>query len=101
MTFDKFVESRESQGLTAIIESDPVWYVIDSLGMPDEFAVLQWRYIESQYSAKKDGKAKRYKQWPIVLSKALRELWGQLFYKHETQGWVLTSKGKNMKELAA
>ena len=101
MTFDKFVESRESQGLTAIIESDPVWAVIDSLGMPDDFAVLQWRYIESQYSAKKGGKAKRYAKWPTVLAKALRELWGQLFFKHETQGWILTSKGKNLKELAA
>ncbi len=101
MTFDKFVESRELQGLTAIIESDPVWAVIDSLGMPDDFAVLQWRYIESQYSTKLGGKAKRYKQWPTVLAKALRELWGQLFFKHETQGWILTSKGKNLKELAA
>ena len=99
-TFDKFVEQRKELGLSAIIESDPVWEVIDSLGMPDDFAELQWRYLESQYSAKKGGKAKRYKQWPLVLKKSLAELWGQLFFKSE-HGWVLTSKGKNLKELAA
>lgn len=99
ITFDKFIEQRKSEGLSAIEETDPVWDVIDSLNMPDEFAVLQWRYLESQYSVKQNGKAKRYKQWPLVLKKALAELWGQLFFKSEN-GWVLTSKGKNLKELA-
>lgn len=101
ITFDKFVEQRKAEDLTAIIEEDPVWKVIDSLGMPDDFALLQWRYLEEQYSLAKGGTAKRYNQWPLVLAKALRGLWGQLFFKHETQGWILTSKGKNLKELSA
>lgn len=101
ITLDVFVKQRIDDGLTPIAETDPVWKVIDKLEMPDDFAELQWRYLEQQYSVKKGGRAKRYEEWPLVLAKALRELWGQLFFKHETQGWILTSKGKNLKELAA
>lgn len=101
ITLDTFVRQREEMGIMPIDEKDPVWDVIDALGMPDDFAVLQWRCLEQQYSQKRGGTAKRYVDWSQILARALRELWGNLFFKHETQGWILTSKGKNLKELAA
>lgn len=82
-----FIAERKAEGADAIAADDPVYAYADTIGLPDEFIALAWRWFVPQMEGK------RQKDWPAHFRNAVKGNWPKYWYAADG-GWALTTAGK-------
>lgn len=97
ISFAKWIEQCEQEGVKPITENDPIFGYATELGLPIDFIRYAWVEFKRKYGKSR----KKYKLWNQHFGNAVRENWYGVWFE-KNGDWQLTTRGKQIeKELKA
>ena len=89
--FNDFLKDCKEKEVEPIPESNSIFGYASKAGIEQDHLKLCWLFFKDKYSED----SKRYKDWPIVFGKAVKNNWFRLWYiDGETGRSMLTTLGK-------
>jgi uncharacterized protein YdaU (DUF1376 family) len=95
ISLEQYLSQCRDDSKKPIPEDSPVFTYAKEIGLPHDFLKLQWLEFKDRYTA---PGAKKYKAWPTVFAKSVRDNWFRLWMLKDDQ-YVLTTTGLQAQKL--
>jgi len=91
MTFSEWAAEVTKKGEKLIPDDNSIFDTAQKMGIPDDYLFLAWHVFKDYYT---NDNLKKYKDWRIVFSKAIKGDWLKLWAFNREGQCYLTPKGK-------
>jgi len=91
MTFSEWAKEVTAKGEKLIPDDNHIFDTAQKMGIPDDYLFLAWHVFKDYYTT---DNLKKYKDWRIVFSKAIKGDWLKLWAFNREGQCYLTPKGK-------
>ena len=90
-TFSEWAKEVTEKGEKLIPDDNHIFDTAQKMGIPDDYLFLAWHVFKDYYTS---DNLKKYKDWRIVFSKAIKGDWLKLWAFNREGQCYLTPKGK-------
>jgi len=90
-TFSEWAQEVTAKGEKLIPDDNHIFDTAQKMGIPDDYLFLAWHVFKDYYTT---DNLKKYKDWRIVFSKAIKGDWLKLWAFNREGQCYLTPKGK-------